>query len=112
MCVKSLKRILALMSVMACALSLAGCSLLYLTRRQAVNIALDNEGISGENCTLVRAELIKEDGGARWEVEFYKDRMEYDYTIDAENGEIIEHDYDIDGFTPDTWSSPSEGVAL
>lgn len=110
--INTLKRMLAALCALILPLSLAGCSLLYLTRRQAVNIALDNEGISGDNCTLVRAELIKDADGARWEIEFYKDRMEYDYTIDATNGDIIESDHDIDGFTPDTWASPGEGIAL
>ena len=77
-----------------------------------MDIALENEGITGDNCTFVSADLVSADGGPRWEIEFYKDSNEYDYSIDARSGEIISCDHDIDGFTPSTWPSPNEGTAL
>lgn len=95
-----------------CALALSGCSLFYLTRSRAIDIALANEGITGDNCTFVRADLAEDGGEPRWEIEFYKDNIEYDYVIDARSGEIVEFDHDIDGFAPPTSPSPNEGVAV
>ena len=43
-----------------------------------------------------KAKLENDDGYTVYEVEFYKDRMEYEYKIDAATGEIIEYDMDRD----------------
>ncbi|MDO4566191.1 MAG: PepSY domain-containing protein [Oscillospiraceae bacterium] len=101
----------ALISALACAV-FAACSLFYISDDEAIDIALQNEGITGANCTILRCELIKDGDGARWELEFYKDFLEYDYVIDAKSGEIISNDYDIYGFDPFTVPSPNEGVPL
>ena len=37
-----------------------------------------------------------DDGRHIYEVEFYVDRQEYDYDIDASTGTIVSKDYDID----------------
>ncbi|MEG0751491.1 MAG: PepSY domain-containing protein [Oscillospiraceae bacterium] len=99
-------------TIAAVAVILSGCSLFYITRSKALSIALGNEGISGENCVFVRCEIIEEEGTACWKIAFYKDSLEYDYTIDARSGDILENDWDIDGFTPPTERSPNEGIPV
>lgn len=43
-----------------------------------------------------KAKLERDDGITVYEIEFYKDGVEYDYTINASNGNILEFDADRD----------------
>ena len=45
---------------------------------------------------FAKAKLENDDGGVEYEIEFYSGRTEYDYTIDAVSGNIIEYDVDYD----------------
>jgi hypothetical protein len=64
---------------------------------KAKEIALRDAGVSG--VTFVKAKLDYEDGVRVYDVEFYKDNVEYDYEIDATTGQIREKDWDIENYT-------------
>ena len=65
---------------------------------KAKEIALRDAGVSG--VTFVKAKLDYDDDGVRvYDVEFYKDNVEYDYEIDAATGQIREKDLDIENYT-------------
>lgn len=46
-------------------------------------------GISRDSAVLLKAELDREDGLMEYELEFFSNGMEYDYTLDAETGAIL-----------------------
>ena len=63
---------------------------------QAKAIALSHAGLSMSDVTFSKAKLDWDDGYTVYEVEFYYGATEYDYTIDAYTGTILEYDYDWD----------------
>jgi len=67
-----------------------------LTAEEAKAIALKDAGLTVEQVTGLRAELDRDDGRPEWEVDFHHDGFEYDYTIHAETGKILESDKDRD----------------
>ena len=64
---------------------------------KAKEIALRDAGVSG--VTFVKAKLDYDDGVRVYDIEFYKDNVEYDYEIDATTGKIREKDWDIENYT-------------
>ena len=69
----------------------------YIGVERAKAIALRDAGVSG--VTFVKAKLDSDDGVRVYDVEFYKDNVEYDYEIDAVTGQIREKDWDIENYT-------------
>ena len=67
-----------------------------ITEEEAKAIALKDAGLTEEQVTGLRAELDRDDGRKEWEVDFRHDGFEYDYTIHAESGKILESDRDRD----------------
>ena len=65
-----------------------------LTEEEAAAIALEHARLTAEQVTglLVRYEL--DDRVPEYEVDFRVDRMEYEYTIHAETGEILSFEMD------------------
>lgn len=63
---------------------------------RAKEIALEHAGLTENEVTFSKAKTDKEHGVTVYEIEFFKDRMEYDYEINAATGEIIEWDKDYD----------------
>ncbi len=59
---------------------------------EAKNIALDHAGLKTEDVVFAKVELDRDDGKYVFEIEFISGKYEYDYEIDAENGNIIEHE--------------------
>ena len=64
---------------------------------KAKEIALRDSGVSG--VTFVKAKLDYDDGIRVYDIEFYKNNVEYDYEIDATTGQIREKDLDIENYT-------------
>lgn len=62
----------------------------------AKNIALEKAGLSTDDVRFVKSELDFDDGVWYYEIEFSKDREEYEAEIGAEDGKIIEWKKDID----------------
>ena len=67
-----------------------------LTAKQAEDIALQHAGLSAETVTALRSVFDWDDGRPEWEVDFRVGRTEYEYTIHAETGRILEWDRDYD----------------
>lgn len=59
---------------------------------QAKSIALSHAQLSLSDVTFSKAELDREDGQDVYEIEFYHGNMEYEYTINASTGAIVESD--------------------
>ena len=65
-----------------------------ITAEEAKTIALEHAGVTAEQVKGLRVEYEIDDGIAEYEVQFRVDRLEYDYTLRAENGEILSFDMD------------------
>ena len=73
-----------------------------LTKEDAESIALAHAGVAAADALQLRSEFDIDDGVPVYEVEFYvaiagrNQPLEYDYTVHAENGTILEVDVDRD----------------
>ncbi len=66
-----------------------GVNAARLTDKEAEDIALSAVGLAREDVRFDRTELDRENGREVWEVEFDHGRVEYDFDIDANSGEIV-----------------------
>ncbi len=55
---------------------------------QAEAIALEQAGLGEKDVSRLRTEQDRDDGAPEYEVEFFTDETEYDYTIDAATGAV------------------------
>lgn len=62
----------------------------------AQNAALSHAGLSASQVYGLKVEMDYEHGRIEYEVEFYYNGWEYDYTIDGTSGRILEYDRDWD----------------
>ncbi len=69
----------------------------YMEVEEAKDIAVRHAGFSVSDVSFSKAKLEKEHRVMVYEIEFYKDGMEYEYEINAETGEVIEFDVEEDG---------------
>lgn len=65
-----------------------------ITKEEAIAIALADAGFTAEQVSRLRAEFDRDDRRPEYEVEFRRDRYEYDYEIHAETGAILSKDID------------------
>jgi len=63
---------------------------------QAKAIALAHAGLTESQTYRIQVEKDEDDGRMEYEIEFKADGMEYEYTIDAATGAILEHEKDRD----------------
>ena len=68
----------------------AGTNLL--PEEEAELIALEHAGFTADQVTNLRTSYDIDDGIPEYEIEFHVDRIEYEYTIHAETGDILEWD--------------------
>ena len=59
-------------------------------------IAVNHAGLMASDVTFSKAKLDTDDGNTVYEIEFYKDGIEYEYEIDASSGNILEFDTELD----------------
>ena len=59
---------------------------------KAKETATSHAGLKVADVTFSKAKLDNDDGRLEYEIEFFRDGVEYDYTIDAVNGTILECD--------------------
>ncbi len=68
----------------------------YISIDEAKTIALNKAGLTASEVTFEKAKLEKDDGVMVYEIEFLKGNMEYDCTINATTGAIIEYEAEVD----------------
>ena len=67
-----------------------------LTEDQALAIALEHAGLTEEQVTYLNAHLDRDDGRWVYEIEFREGRTEYEYSVRASDGKIVDYDKDYD----------------
>ncbi len=67
-----------------------------LSGEKARGIVLAHAGVSAGSAQDYDAELERENGRAVYEIDFKADGWEYEYEIDAETGEILRHEKELD----------------
>ena len=67
-----------------------------ISEEDAIEIALEHAGFSESEVSRLHAEYDYDDGFYKYEVDFRQGMYEYDYEINAENGNIISYDKDYD----------------
>ena len=65
-----------------------------LSPAQIEQIALTHAGVAADDAVRLHSYYEIDDGVPEYEVSFYADYVEYDYTIHAETGDILEYDRD------------------
>lgn len=67
-----------------------------ITAEEAENIALNDAGVSRSSVRYIKSKLDRDDGRTVYEIEFAVDYTEYDYEINAADGNIVSRDMDRD----------------
>lgn len=67
-----------------------------ITEEEAKAIAVNHAGQNINEISFIKVDYDIEKGVEVYEIEWKKDGMEYDYTINASNGNIVEYDIDRD----------------
>lgn len=67
-----------------------------ITLEEAKEIALKKAGLKENDVVFEEAKLDKDDGRVVYEIEFNHGLIEYNFEIDAESGDIIEWEKDVD----------------
>lgn len=68
----------------------------YIGLDSARNIALQHAGLGSSSVTFTKTKLETEDGQPVYEIEFRQGKVEYDYTINAYTGNIMDWDKDLE----------------
>lgn len=94
---KLISLILAVSAVFTMTVFAGTASANLITVEQAKSIALEHANLKETDVKFTKAELELDDGRYEYDIEFRTDRYnEYDYTIDAESGKILEFEHDIE----------------
>lgn len=67
-----------------------------ISEEEAKNIALKDAGVNETDVTNIRVSRDIDDGRQEYEVDFFVGSKEYEYTISAEDGKILDKDLDIE----------------
>lgn len=67
-----------------------------LTKEEALAIALAHAGLTADQVRRIQCEYDVDDGIPEWEVEFRFGNYEFEYTIHAETGKILEWEKELD----------------
>ena len=62
----------------------------------ALAAALKHAGLTSGNVSRTKVELDRDDGRTEYEIEFFSGGYEYDYTVNAADGTILEHQKEYD----------------
>lgn len=76
----------------------------------AKNAALKDAGVSASSANFVKAERDWDDGRLEYEIEFWANNTEYDYTVDGTTGAILKRDTEHHG-NAGTGNSTGSGTA-
>ena len=61
---------------------------------EAEKIAIEHAGLNADELSFVRSEYEIDDGVKQYDIEFYHGRLEYEYSIHADSGDIISFEVD------------------
>lgn len=61
---------------------------------KAKNIALEDAGFSESDVEYLHVVLDRDDGRTEYDIDFQKGELEYEYTLDAVTGDILESETD------------------
>ena len=78
----------------------------YIGEQAAQEAALAHAGVNAQNVSFVRTKLDFDNGRWEYEVEFYDQGTEYDYSIDAVTGEVLAYDYDAEYYNGTASAAP------
>lgn len=65
-----------------------------LEKEEAVALALEHAGLTADDVTQLEVSYELDDGIHEYEVEFHAGTMEYEYTLNAETGELLSFEMD------------------
>lgn len=68
---------------------LTACNTSNVSKAEATEIALQHAGVTSDDVSGLQTDYDKEDGLEKYEVKFYFGGHEYEYDIDAGNGNIL-----------------------
>lgn len=80
----------------------------YIGSEAAKQAALEHAGLNADDVRFVHADLELDDGSWKYDVEFYKDNIEYDYDIDALTGAVLSFDQDAEHYRNETDASTAD----
>lgn len=72
--------------------ALTGCGSKDIGKDKATEIALEDAGLTQTDVTRLRVSKDRDDGRTIYEVQFANENTEYDYEVEASNGEIMKVD--------------------
>jgi hypothetical protein len=95
---KLIALLLALLVVFSLSVSaFAAPSENLISKARAKEIALEHAGYEESEVRFIKARLDRDDGRYEYEIEFRADgNLEYDYSINAVNGRVVEFDRDYE----------------
>ena len=65
-----------------------------ITIDQAKEIALKHSNLTSDEVSFIKAEKDMDDGIVKYDIEFYYNNREYNYEINANNGNIMSYEQD------------------
>ena len=68
----------------------------FLTEAEAKAAALAHAKLTQSQVTFLPSQFEKDHGSWEWEIEFFAEYVEYDYTVDALTGQILKWEKDIE----------------
>ncbi len=88
----------AIVVVLLCAINLFSLYIknTYLSKEEVKKIIIEDTQLNEENITFKEIDLDLDEEIKKYDVEFYYNRIEYKYEIDARNGKIIYSNYVTD----------------
>ena len=94
---KLIALILAIIVVLSVSVTAFAAPADLITKEEAKEIALNHAGYNADEVKFTKAKLDRDDGRYEYEIEFRTDDyIEYEYSINAENGRILEFDREYD----------------
>ena len=83
---KYYEKLSVLFIVLILILALSACG--SITRKEALDIALEKAGVAEKDIRDLDIELDKDRGAKVWGIDFEHGNMEYSYDVDAVSGEV------------------------
>ena len=94
---KLIALILAILVVLSVSVTAFAAPADLITKDEAKEIALNHAGYNADEVKFTKAKLDRDDGRYEYDIEFRTDDyIEYEYSINAENGRILEFDREYD----------------